>query len=98
MPASRKSRAGAVECAIKAELLTLPSDLAGSALAASAVVMAQGLDNPAASLTSKSMAQNRLQEAMDRLRELAPPDEKKGALHDIKSGRALRLADGSSGS
>ena len=82
---------GAVVAATRRDLALLPDDLAGSALAASALVMAEGLDGPS-SLTSKTMAQSRLQEAMDRLRELAPPEEKKGRVHDIKSGRALRLA------
>jgi hypothetical protein len=31
---------------------------------------------------------------MAKLRAMAPPEKKKGALHDIKSGRALRLAAG----
>lgn len=74
------------------ELAKLPPDLADSALAGSALVMAEALDNPKASFTAKSMCQNRMQEALDRLRELAPPEEKRDDLDDIAARRALRLA------
>jgi hypothetical protein len=97
-PAPRRKAAappvGAVEAAVKRDLSALPDDLAKSGLAASAVAMAQSIDHPGSSFTAKSMCQARLADAMRELRELAPPVEKKGELHDIKSRRALRLATG----
>lgn len=98
MPPARKPRDGACVAAVKRDLATLPDDLAKSSLAASALVMAQGLDNPGNSLTSKSMAQARLQDVMDRLRELAPPvatrDGVDGLADDLTARRA-RIAKGS---
>lgn len=94
MPAAKK---GPVELAVRRDLALLPKDLAGSGLAASAVSMAQAMDHPKCSFTARSMCRAGLADAMRELRELAPPVEKKGELHDIKSGRALRLAAGKSG-
>lgn len=71
------------------------ANLADSALAASAIAMAYELDHPFNSATSKANCQARLQEAIRELYALAPPEEKGGRLHDIKSDRALRLAGGS---
>lgn len=68
--------------------------LANGALAASIVALAQGIDNPKNSLTSKAMAQRALREALDRLRELAPPEETSDVIDDLqeKAGRKLGLA------
>lgn len=82
---------GPVVLAVKRDLASMPDEIAQSSLAASALVMAEGLDG-ANSLTSKSMAQGRLQEAMDRLRELAPPAEENDELDDLAARRAKRLA------
>jgi hypothetical protein len=82
--------------AVERDLKRLPDHLAQSTLAATAKALAQELDSSANSATSKSMCAKALQDTMRELRELAPPEEKKGQLHDIKSGRALRLADGGS--
>lgn len=82
---------GPVVLAVKRDLASMPDEIAKSSLAASALVMAEGLDGPN-SLTSKSMAQGRLQEAMDRLRELAPPAEENDELDDLAARRAKRLA------
>jgi hypothetical protein len=84
---------GPVVAAVRRDLATLPTDLATSSLAASALVMAQGLDDAGASLTSKTLAQARLQGAIDRLRELAPPkQEVADGVDDIAKFRERRLA------
>jgi hypothetical protein len=82
--------------AVLRDLGRYPERLAESALAASALALAREIDTGSNSATSKSMCAKALQDALRELRELAPPEEKKGELHDIKSGRSLRLAPGSS--
>lgn len=67
-------------------------ELARSALAASALRLAEALDNPKNSATSKAMCAGRLLETLDRLRELVPPEQEKDALDDLQSRRAARLA------
>jgi hypothetical protein len=88
---ARPQRMSAV-VSVKRDLKRLPSELAESAEAATALVMAQRLDD---SEGSPSECAKVLMDAMGRLRAMAPPEEKKGALHGIRSGRALRLAAGS---
>jgi hypothetical protein len=108
MAASRKPRAGACELAVRRDLAKLPKDLADGGIAASVLVMAQGLDAKRAtecphcggdvpvtanSLTAMSNAQARLQEALTALRALAPPAEKQEDRQDDLIGRrAARLA------
>lgn len=75
-----------------AELRKLSPELADGAVAASAVVLAAELDKPRNSATAKSMCARALREAMDRLRELAPADEKKDDLDDLTARRNARLA------
>ena len=82
---------GSVEKATRADLARLPADLAGGALAASALELARGLDG-ANSLTSKSMAAKAHGDIMNRLRELAPPEERRDGLDDLSARRAERLA------
>lgn len=72
-------------------------ELAGSGEAATALQMALELVNPYNSATSKSMCAGKLLDALNVLRGLAPPEEKKGALHAIRGGRADRLSEGASG-
>lgn len=93
MPAAKRQarRAGPVEAATKRDLAKLPKDLAESALGASALALARELDG-GNSATSKSMCAKAHLELMDRLRELAPPEEEKDALNDIEAQRAKRLA------
>lgn len=62
--------------------------------AATALALAAEMDKPKNSATSKSMCARALAETMKELRALVPPEEKKGALHGIKSGRSLRLVEG----
>jgi hypothetical protein len=68
------------------------ASLARSALAASCLVLAAQLDDPGNSATSKSMCARALREAMDRLRELAPPESVEDRLDDLGARRAKRLA------
>lgn len=80
---------------VEADLSRLPEDLRESGLAAIARAMAGRIDDGRG---SPSECGKVLIEALTKLRDLKPPEEKKGQLHDIKSGRALRLAPGSSAS
>lgn len=80
---------------VEHELAKLPTDLRESGLAAVALAMAERIDGGKG---SPSECGKVVIEALTKLRELAPPEEKKGTLHDIKSRRALRLAPGGSGS
>jgi hypothetical protein len=70
-------------------------DVADSPLAASALAMARELDSAGNSATAKSMCARSLHDAMDRLRELIPPDEETDQLDDLAARRATRLAGGS---
>jgi hypothetical protein len=68
--------------ATERELQKLPQELQDSAIAASALALARELDSPN-SATSKSMCARAHLEIMDRLRELAPPEETSDAVDDI---------------
>ena len=83
--------------AVERDVGKLPADLRDSALAELAKTLARELDSPKNSATSKSMNAKALLETLAKLRELAPPDEKKGLVHDIRSARRgrLRIAGGS---
>jgi hypothetical protein len=67
--------------------------LADSALAMSAFALAQEIDRPSNTASSKSACAKELRETLGQLGELVP-EETKGELHDIRSGRAGRLAAG----
>lgn len=68
-------------------------ELSRSGLAMTALALAREMDSES-SATSKSMCATALVNVMDRLRELAPPDEKRDGLDDLASRRAARLAGG----
>jgi hypothetical protein len=68
------------------------SDLARSALAASALALAREMDNSGNSATSKSMCAKALLDTLNRIRELAPPPEEKDQLDELSRRRARRLA------
>lgn len=65
-------------------------DLASSALAHLALAMAGEIDDQGNSATSKSMCAARLSDALERLRELAPPKEKVDRLDEVKQKREQR--------
>lgn len=65
-------------------------ELADSALAASALAMAREIANPYASATAKSNCARIVLDTMDRLRELAPPDEDHDELDELRDRRAAR--------
>lgn len=72
------------------ELRERAPDLAGSSLAASALVLARELDNRRNSATSKSMCARELREVMGRLWELAPAPEEADWLDELKERRDTR--------
>lgn len=79
-----------VEAAVLRDVAELGELPAGSAaIVASAVALARELDEKN-SATSKSMCARALREAMDRLRELAPPKQRADALDDLKARRDRR--------
>jgi hypothetical protein len=63
----------------------------GSALAATALSLAEGLDAPN-SLTSKSMAAKALADVLKEIRTLAPPAEQEDEIERARKRRADRLA------
>jgi len=82
---------GPVEAAAVTELKALGVKPETSALAAAALELARQLDNPRTSATAKSMCAGRLQEALDRLLELNPPEQEATPLDRIRT--KLRLAE-----
>lgn len=81
---------GRVFDATERELSRLPADIADSALAASALELADQLDSRVNSATSKSMCAKAHLDLMNRIRELAPPVEQKGPIDEIKERRERR--------
>ena len=78
-----------VRAAVERELEDL-GDLSEGALAALALAMADEIDNAGNSATSKAMCAGRLHDAMDRLRELAPPKQERTKLDELGDRRAKR--------
>jgi hypothetical protein len=64
--------------------------LAGSTLGALAKSLAYELANPHNSATSKAACARELREALDRLRELAPPEQTTDRLDEVKQRREQR--------
>jgi hypothetical protein len=88
-------RAMTVVASVKRDLAALAKldpDLAQSALAASALVLARQLDNSKTSATSKSMCARTLLDTLDRLRELAPEEQEDDQLDQLSARRAARIA------
>ena len=73
-----------------AEIRKRDPALADSTLAATALVLAQELDDFDNSATSKSMIAKELRESMDRLRELAPKQKAKDQIDRVAEQRAKR--------
>jgi hypothetical protein len=65
--------------------------VSGSALAATALSLAEGLDAPN-SLTSKSMAAKALADVLKEIRTLAPPAEQEDEIERARKRRTARLA------
>ena len=78
--------------ALESELATMGVTLEDSALAASAMALARAIDDEENSATSRSLCAGRLAEALDRLRELNPPQEGATPLDEIQARRDRRLA------
>jgi len=76
------------------QLAKRDKSLAVSGFAASALALARALDDPDNSATSKSMCARSLLDVLDRLRELAPTEEKDDQLDELVARRAKRLARG----
>lgn len=72
----------------------LPADIAASPLAAAALSLAAGMDDPHNSFTSRALATKEFRELMRELRDLAPTEEVKDELDDLVEGRRLRLVGG----
>lgn len=87
----RAQGCGAVESATLLEIVALGVDYRVSALAAAALELARQMDGRN-SATAKSMCAGRLQEALDRLLELHPPQQEATPLDQLKEKRAARLA------
>jgi hypothetical protein len=84
---------GAVVKAVRGDLALLGDRrLAGSALAATALALAGQLDNPKSSATAKAMCAGKLIEALDRLRELAPPRKETDDVDEVQAKREARRA------
>lgn len=81
---------GPVEEAVKRDLDAFGGDLERSGLAASALALARELDDDTNSATSKSMCARSLMDAMDRLRELAPPKQQADRLDEVRKKREQR--------
>jgi hypothetical protein len=81
--------------AVEVELASLAKrdkPLSESAIAATALAMAREIDEAGNSATSKSMCAARLQEAMDRLRELAPAAQEANKVDELRAKRERRRA------
>lgn len=77
-----------------AEIGKRAPDVANSSLAATAIRLAYELQNPFNSATSKSMCSRQLMEALERIRELAPPAKEADPLDELNARRAARRAGG----
>ena len=80
-----------VEAAVERDLAQFPPELAGSALAASALALAREIDQAGNSATSKSMCARALTETLEKLRALAPAEKEADKLDDLARRRASRL-------
>ncbi len=85
---------GDVTRAVERELEGLPDErLRTSGLAASALSLARDLDASSTPASSRAMCARELREHLDRLRQLAPPEEKRDRLDDLARRRAERVAN-----
>jgi dissimilatory sulfite reductase (desulfoviridin) alpha/beta subunit len=82
---------GDVYEAVKRDLAKLPEEIRESGLAASALALAKELDGMN-SATSKAMCSKALIDTWAAIRELAPKEEKKDGLDELKERRRRRQA------
>lgn len=83
---------------VRADLEALGELKGAEGLKAAALVLAAQLDDPGTHATSKANCAKQMLEIMDRLRSLAPPDEKKDGLDELNARREKRLAGRSAAS
>lgn len=93
-PRARRAGASSAEKATRDELATMPADIRGLAIAATAIELARGLDDPENSLTSKSAAAKAHMEIMGQLRSLAPQKRRGDSIDGLKDKRAKRRSAG----
>lgn len=80
-----------VVAAVERDLGRLDVSAREGALAATALELAAQLDEPENSATSKSMCARALTETLEKLRALAPPEERpKGKLYELRANVASR--------
>ena len=89
MAAVKKPTDMSAVAAVKRDLARMPTEIAESAEAATALAMASRLDNGGGSPSECAKA---LLDAKVKLRDLVPPEQRKGALDDLSTRRAKRLA------
>lgn len=78
------------------DLARVDPTLAASGLAASALALARMIDNKENSATSRSMCARELRETLDRLRELAPPEEVEDGIDELNARARLKLVGNAS--
>lgn len=77
---------------VERDIAGLPAEFRRSGLAATALAMADELDDEDNSATAKSMCAGKLIDALERLRALVPEKAKETKLDDIAKRREQRLA------
>jgi hypothetical protein len=80
--------------AVKRDLERLPTELAESGLAATALALADRLDSSSGSPSECAKA---LTDVLMKLRDLAPPEQERTRLDELKSRRVARLARSAAG-
>lgn len=81
-----------------AAIAKIDAALANSALATTALMLAESMDDPGNSATSKSMCARALVDVLEQLRELTPEGEQKDGVDDLSARRARRLGGAASAS
>jgi hypothetical protein len=89
----RKAKPPTTVEGVEADLKALPSHLARSGLAASALALARELDSPDTSATGKASCVRALQRALGELRAMGPV-ERADTFDEIAARRAKRVAKG----
>ena len=77
---------------VRSDINDLPDNLRHGALAATAIRLAEALDDPVTSATARSMCARALVEIMGTLRDLCPPAQEADDLDDLAARRTARRA------